>query len=420
MAPASSIVDTVCMREWHPLSWRGQTVAQDIEYPDAEILEHATGELAKMPALVAESEIEELRTAMTEVALGKSFVVQGGDCAEAFKDIQLEIVTKKRSLLAEQAKIVQDGFKVPVVQLGRIAGQYSKPRSVMKETLPDGTVVDAFRGDNINAEPGNSAVRAPDPERLVVGHYLAAATMSMLRVAKTAAPPADSHGAPEVEGKTNIFTSHEALHLPLEGALTKGHYDTSAHMVWVGERTRDLNGAHVEFVRGLRNPIGIKIGPTADAAKLIQLLSIVDTEKQPGRVTLITRMGANMVSYALPPLIKAVHKAGYRPVWVTDPCHGNTFATPNKIKTRLVETMIAEIKATHLAHRNCDSHLGGLHLEQTGEDVTECVDWHSEGGEYSFPNYRSICDPRLSRQQALRVVKEYVEFANGLDADLKA
>lgn len=395
--------------DWSPLSWCDRPVAQAITYSDPALLDRACKHLAGLPPLISNVEIEDLRLSMALASNGQAFIIQAGDCAEAFNDVQVDIVNSKRTLIREQAGTLEKALAIPVLQIGRIAGQYAKPRTISKESLPCGSVVDTFRGDNVNHPQGKEA-RAPNPERLVLGHYLAAATISMLRIN-------NGFNVDERSRKTGMLTSHEALHLPLESALTKGAYNTSAHMLWIGERTRDIAGAHIEYVRGLRNPIGIKLGPTTDPLDLVQLLSTIDAEKVPGRVTLITRFGAPMVCHVLPPLIQAVQQAGFKPVWLCDPCHGNTFATASGIKTRFVETMIAEVKATHVVHRSCNSRLGGLHLEQTGEEVTECVEWGGGVDEFQFPTYRSLCDPRLSRTQALQVIEEYASFVKGTSSD---
>lgn len=395
--------------DWSPLSWCNRPVAQEITYSDPTLLDRACQYLASLPPLISNVEIEDLRLSMALASNGQAFIIQAGDCAEAFNDVQVDIVHSKRALIREQAGMLERALAIPVVQIGRIAGQYAKPRTICKESLPCGSVVDTFRGDNIN-HPLGKETRAPNPERLILGHYLAAAILSMLRIS-------NGSNVDKRSRKTAMFTSHEALHLPLESALTKGAYNTSAHMLWIGERTRDIAGAHLEYVRGLRNPIGIKLGPTTDPSDLVQLLWTIDAEKVPGRVTLITRLGAPMVCHVLPPLIQAVQQAGFKPIWLCDPCHGNTFATASGIKTRFVETIIAEVKATHVVHRSCHSRLGGLHLEQTGEDITECVEWDGGVDKFQFPNYRSLCDPRLSRTQALRVVEEYASFVKATSPD---
>ena len=266
-----------------------------------------------------------------------------------------------------------------------------------------------FRGDNINAVEKTD--RSPDPERLCMGYHLAAVTMSILRGA--------SKGEREIAGlippSSSVYTSHEALNLPLEAAMTHYGYNTSAHMLWLGERTRSLDGAHVEYMRGVRNPIGIKIGPNASASELVELLSTVNPHKAIGKVALITRLGSHNVKDKLPSLLRAVRDSGHLPVWLCDPCHGNTVTTPSKVKTRIVDEMLSEVKASHLIHLEHGSKLGGIHLEQTGEDVTECVECDRTSLDVAeFPEYRTLCDPRLSVKQATNFIHSYIDFARDL------
>ncbi len=244
-----------------------------------------------------------------------------------------------------------------------------------------------------------------------MGYHLAAVTMSILRGA--------SKGEREIAGlippKSSVYTSHEALNLPLETAMTHYGYNTSAHMLWLGERTRSLDGAHVEYMRGVRNPVGLKIGPTASPSELVELLSIINPQKTVGKVAIITRLGSHNVEDKLPLLLEAVRDSGHLPVWLCDPCHGNTVTTPSNVKTRIVSEMIAEVKATHLVHLEHGSSLGGIHIEQTGEDVTECVECDRAGlDKAEFPEYRTLCDPRLSGKQATGFINSYIEFVRGL------
>lgn len=385
---------------WSRSSWQNKPVAQAIEYANNAHLGDVCEQLRKLPGVVSRQEVERLNYLLKQAATGKAFIIQGGDCAEAFNDINPETVALKQSLLIDQAAILGEAFGCPIVTIGRIAGQYSKPRSKCQEQLSCGRTVNAFRGDNINSQA--TMKRSPDPERLLLGYFYAAATMTMLRM---------GHSPGDEIGRT-FFTSHEALHLPLEESLTRGNLNASAHMLWIGERSRDLDGAHVEYIRGLQNPIGVKLGPNADPEEIAQLLSLLDPQKRPGRVTLITRLGAKNVAPALSLMIRAVQRTGHRPVWLCDPMHGNTFTTATGIKTRSMQTMLEEITASHLSHVGQGSRLCGLHLEQTGEEVTECV----EVGEHDerFPNYRSLCDPRLSQSQALNLLQRYVTTVKGI------
>lgn len=386
---------TTPLDEWTADSWRSKPVAQDTEYPDPAALEAVCATLRSLPPLVSPARIEQLRLELAQAAAGRAFVMQGGDCAESFDDVRAEPIAAKRGLLGRQAAALAAALGQPVVQIARIAGQYAKPRSKPMEQLADGSVVHAFKGDNVNGRGATAAERTPDPHRLLLGHHLAATTLTFLRILDP----------------TPVYTSHEALHLPLESALTHGRYNTSAAFVWVGERTRQLDGAHVEYVRGLRNPVGIKLGPTTDPHDLARLLALVNPTRAPGRVVLITRLGADHAEQHLPKLVAAVRQAGQLPVWMCDPCHANTFVdSQTGVKTRLVEHVAAEAVRTADVLRACGAHLAGLHLEQTGEpDVTECVDRehalvNNPNTAPLFPRYRSLCDPRLAPDQAMRVV----------------
>ena len=244
-----------------------------------------------------------------------------------------------------------------------------------------------------------------------MGYHVAAVTMSVLR----GAGKGKREIASLIPPSSSVYISHEALNLPLETAMTHYGYNTSAHMLWLGERTRSLDGAHVEYLRGVRNSIGLKIGPTASPSELVELLSTIDTQKSIGKVAIITRLGSHNVKDKLPSLLQAVQHSGHEPVWLCDPCHGNTVTTPSKVKTRIVEEMIAEVKATHLVHLEQGSRLGGIHIEQTGEDVTECIECdRTTLGEAEFPEYRTLCDPRLSGKQAMKLINSYTDFVRRL------
>lgn len=244
-----------------------------------------------------------------------------------------------------------------------------------------------------------------------MGYHLAAVTMSILR----GAGKSEREIAGLIPPSSSVYISHEALNLPLETAMTHYGYNTSAHMLWPGERTRSLDGAHVEYMRGVRNPVGLKIGPTASPSELVELLAMIDAQKTVGKAVIITRLGSHNVENKLPSLLKAVRNSGHEPVWLCDPCHGNTVTTPSNVKTRIVEEMIAEVKATHLVHLEQGSRLGGIHIEQTGEDVTECIEIdRTTFGEAEFPEYRTLCDPRLSGKQAMNFINSYIDFVRGL------
>lgn len=400
---------------WTPTSWQTRTVAQDIVYEDKEGLQKALDKLAELPDLVPASEIDQLNQMMAFVAEGNAFLIQGGDCAEAFKDMKPELIKSKQNLLRTQADIIANGLGVPVVPIGRIAGQYSKPRSNPFETLADGRVVNAFRGENVNGMDEDD--RTPNPERLLMGYHLAAVAMNVLRSGHQEAGAVNN----AVRPSSDVYTSHEALHLPLEAALTHNGYNTGAHMLWIGERTRGLDGAHVEYMRGLKNPVGVKLGPTTCPKELIKVLDVLNPDKITGKNTLITRFGAKKVEQALPALIKAVQASGHKPVWICDPCHGNTVTTASKVKTRIYEDILHEIKMVHKVHLENGSRLGGIHLEETGEeDVTECIECSRTTLDTAkFPEYRTMCDPRLSGLQAKSIVREFCDFAATLDAHAK-
>ncbi|KAF7128354.1 hypothetical protein CNMCM5793_003084 [Aspergillus hiratsukae] len=431
-------VDLGTSDTWTPQSWRKRpAIAQDIEYKEPLALEDVLRTVGSLPPLVSTVKIELARQHFAAAARGEAFVLQGGDCAESFQDVRPLIVQQKVQLLHEQSRLISGGLGLPVVTVGRIAGQYAKPRSSPFETLPDGSKVYSFRGENVNGFHLDE--RTPDPNRLLQAYFHSRATLDLMKAYPSlpTPPSGDPIASPGRDlfrtnsldelGQGAIFTSHEALHLPYESAVTHGRYNTSATFVWIGERTRQLNGPHIEYIRGIRNPIGIKVGPNMRPQELVDLLDLIlrpqdGQDTQDGRVTLITRLGVDQVETVLPPLIHAVRKAGHKPVWMCDPCHGNTKVTPSGIKTRCVETMVQEVIRTFETHRANGSFMGGLHLEQTGEFVTECVDaWDTYCEGDLTTNYRSLCDPRLSYIQALTVVRSFLDHvrcatskANGL------
>ncbi len=419
---------------WSPQSWRLNIIhAQAVEYRNKSHLDKVCLELEALPPLVSPAQIEDAREAFVQAAKGERFIIQGGDCAESFYDVRPEIINSKASLLTQQAALIENKLMLPVTCVGRIAGQYAKPRSKPTETLADGTAVMAFRGHNVNGV--GSCERSPNPERLLHGYFHSAATLNTLSIiesqnnyAASTRPPSPTSDSGDSSPSSNtpsnltpkqIFTSHEAFLLPYESSLTRGRYCTSAAFLWVGERTRQLNGAHVEFLRGLRNPIGVKLSASASPLELVALLDVLCPQKAagPGRVTLITRLGAQNVKAALPPLVEAVQASGHKPLWISDPCHGNTI-TAKEIKTRCAVTMLEELQQTYAVHRSMGSRLGGLHMEQTGESVVECVEHIAEGtGELSLGvNYRTLCDPRLSQEQAMLFVERFTDYVRSFEA----
>jgi 3-deoxy-7-phosphoheptulonate synthase len=423
--------------EWTSQSWKKiATIAQNVEYEDMTALDEVCNTIASLPPLVSPAKIEIARTQFAAAAQGRAFIVQGGDCAENFDDVRPHIINQKVSLLQEQSRMVAQGLNLPVVTVGRIAGQYAKPRSNPWETLPDGTKIHAFRGHSVNGV--GLGERRPEPQRLLLAYFHARATLDLMKGGRLPPTPlSPDPSTPDLsvpdtgdallqkmatpfEGpEQTIFTSHEALHLPFESAVTHGRYNTSASFVWIGERSRHLDGAHVEYVRGLRNPIGVKVGPAMDGPSLVGLLDALcpdpGNKDSIGRVTIITRLGADHVEKVLPSLIEAVKKTNHCPVWMCDPCHGNTRTTTEGVKTRQVDRILEELKKTYQTHWVNNSTLGGLHLEQTGEFVTECLDDTDLESEKKLGlNYRSLCDPRLSNIQALKVVRDFVDFVHEL------
>ncbi|GAD98479.1 phospho-2-dehydro-3-deoxyheptonate aldolase [Paecilomyces variotii No. 5] len=462
------------MADWNPTSWTTKPIKQDVTYEDAEGVQTALAKLQQLPPLVTPHEIVNLKKSLRNVALGKAFVLQGGDCAELFDYCNQEMIEAKVKLLLQMSLILIWGANKPVVRIARIAGQFAKPRSSPMETI-NGVTMPSFRGDNINGYPADAISRRPDPSRLVSAYFHSAATLNYLRASLTSGL-ADLHSpldwglghvaSPSIKEKyerivnrvtdslrfmrtvgldtargietVDIYTSHEGLLLEYEQSLTRllrhppnaqpesehtspstrkasissapgaspprGYYATSAHFIWIGDRTRQLTGAHVEFFRGLCNPIGIKIGPSMSSEELVQLLDVVNPTKEIGKVTLISRYGAKKIADHLPAHIAAVQKSGHIPVWQCDPMHGNTQSTPSGVKTRHFSDILSELKQALAIHREAGSFLGGMHLELTGEAVTECVG--GAGGlteEGLSERYTTFCDPRLNEKQALEL-----------------
>jgi 3-deoxy-7-phosphoheptulonate synthase len=393
---------------WNPKSWIHRVAAQKVQYPDQLALDSVCQTLHSLPPLIKAEEIERARSLVVEAASGKAFIIQGGDCTESFFDVKPAIIQKKIMLLREQSTRLSKGLGLPVVQFGRIAGQYAKPRSSPFETLPDGTLINAFRGDNVNGFGLHE--RVPDPQRLLMGYFYAAVTLNSIgHVQEKEARTSTGSSVP-------LFTAHEALHLPYESALTHDVYNHSAAFVWVGERTRQLDGAHVEYLRGLHNPVGIKVGPKTQPEELVALLTRLSSSKGGSkRLAIITRLGAKNVTTVLPRLAEAVRNSGLSPAWICDPCHGNTVVV-GELKTRVLQDMVDEATLSYAVLREAGWFLSGLHLEQTGESVTECIDRHPMAGDEALlkDNYHTLCDPRLSGEQALHVIDSFVAFVQAL------
>ncbi len=419
--------------------------AQQPTYPDAGEVARVLGELRRRPPLVFAGECDDLRGRLAEVAAGRSFLLQGGDCAETFETVTAANIRGKLRVLLSMAVVLTYAAQVPVLKVGRIAGQYAKPRSRDTETR-GATTLPAYRGDAVNALDFTLESRRPDPQRLIEVYNHSAATLNLLRafvkggfadlravhswnsdfVHNSKVEARYEQLAEEIEralafmvacGVDNeafrtvdFYASHEALLLEYEHALTRidsrtsTPYNTSAHMVWIGERTRQLDGAHVEYLRHLRNPIGIKLGPKATAAEVLALAERLDPEQEPGRLSIITRMGAEKIRDALPPLIQAMEDAGRQVAWVCDPMHGNTFETSTGYKTRAFSQVADELNGFFDVHQELGTWPGGVHIELTGDDVTECVGGVDELVEADLANrYETACDPRLNRNQSLEL-----------------
>ena len=429
---------------WSPQSWQGLPARQQPDYPDPSALESVLDRLRGLPPLVGPGEVERLRTLLAEAAQGRRFLLQGGDCAERFRDCEAGPIADKLRILLRMSMVLTHAGRCPVVRVLRLAGQYAKPRSGTTEVV-EGRELPVYRGDLINGLEATEADRRPDPRRMQQAYFHAAATLNHLRTlieegfadlhhperwelpGRTFDLPAyrevmrevrstldflEALGGvqPRILERIELFTSHEALLLPFESALTRwvperqAWYNLSAGMVWVGERTRDLEGAHVEYLRGIRNPLGIKLGPTATAEEVRGLLARLDPDREPGRITLITRFGVDRIREALPPLIGAVKALGHPVLWCCDPMHGNTTKAQGGLKTRDFAAILGELSQAFELHRGQGSRLGGVHFELTGEDVTECVGGSQGLTEADLPRaYETGCDPRMNGDQSLEM-----------------
>jgi len=370
---------------WSPGSWRSCEARQQPQYPDPAALAAAERELAAYPPLVRLAEVDSLRAALAEAQAGRAFLLQGGDCAESFAEFSAENIDANIALLEAMAARIAAACGLAMIRVGRIAGQFAKPRSAAIE-IRDDIALPAYRGDIINGIAFDAAARRPDPERMFRAYAQAAATLG--RIGRAA------------------YASHEALLLPFEQALVRIEdgraYGSSAHFLWIGDRTRFVGSAHVEFLRGLANPIGIKCGPALAPETLLRLLDILDPEREPGRITLIARLGHARIEAALPPLLRAVRDSGHPVLWSCDPMHGNTMRTPGGAKTRPLADILAETRAFFAATAAAGERCGGLHFEMTGRDVAECTGGGVEAGDADLADrYHSHCDPRLNPAQAL-------------------
>jgi len=435
---------------WQPNSWRDHPIKQVPDYPDAEKLAGVEAKLAAMPPLVFAGEAQSLKRQLGEVAEGRAFLLQGGDCAESFAEFSANNIRDSFKVILQMAVVLTFGASMPVVKVGRVAGQFAKPRSSPMEAF-DGIELPSYRGDMINAMPFTEKDRVPDPKRLLRVYEQSAATLNLLRAFAqggladltkvhswvteflSGTPQADRFQelagrieeslnfmracgiTPETArplAETDFYTSHESLLLNYEEALTrrdtitdeKDWYATSAHMIWIGDRTRQPDGAHVEYMRGIANPIGLKCGPSLDPDELVRLIETLNPDNVPGRLTLIARMGADKVRAGLPPLLKGVKASGAKVVWCCDPMHGNTIKASSGYKTRRVNDVMAEVQGFFDAHDEVGTYPGGVHFEMTGQNVTECVGGVVDVTEARLGDrYHTHCDPRLNGAQALEL-----------------
>ncbi len=437
---------SVARSEWHPASWQSLSAAQQPTYPDKRALERAVSELSRLPPLVTSWEVDELRSLIAKAQRGEAFVLQGGDCAESFDECTSENIVAKLKILLQMSLVLLYGLKKPVVRIGRMAGQYAKPRSADTETRDDQTLP-SFRGDLVNRNSFTADDRVPDPQLILRGYERAALTLNFVRSLIDGgfadlhhpefwdldwvghSPMADEYHnivnsisnsldfLESISGRAlhqtqraDIYAAHEGLHLSYEQSQTRflkhreRWYNLTTHFPWIGMRTANVDGAHVEFFRGIANPIGIKVGTGMTAEWLQGLIGVLNPNNEPGRITLIHRFGAKSIEDKLPDLIKAVRETGSPVLWVCDPMHGNTESTADGTKTRRFDNIVSELEAAFQVHRDLGSYLGGVHLELTGENVTECT-----GGARGLTDgdlaraYKSTVDPRLNYEQAMEV-----------------
>ncbi len=441
-------------KNWSPESWQGFKALQQASYPDQEELARALRQLGALPPLVTSWEIQTLKEQIADAQAGRRFMLQGGDCAENFDECTSPLITNRLKVLLQMSLVLVHGLQMPVLRVGRFAGQYAKPRSSDEETR-DGMTLPSYRGDLVNSIEFNAEARRPDPRRLIQAHSSSALTMNFVRALVDGgfadlhhpeywdlnwvqhSPLAEEfHKVAENIGQSlkfletitgqdagslrrvDFFTSHEALHLHYEQALTRqvprqwGWFNLSTHFPWIGMRTAALDGAHVEYFRGLRNPLGIKVGPGMSPEWLVGLLDVLNPAKEAGRMVLIHRMGESQIESQLPALIRAVQDTGSPVLWICDPMHGNTESTASGIKTRRFRKIMREVELAFDIHRDCHSRLGGVHLELTGENVTECT-----GGARDLSDddlrlaYKSTVDPRLNYEQSLELAMLIVRNA---------
>ena len=442
------------IREWTRQSYRTLPAEQQPDWPDRERLEEVLAELRTLPPLVFAGEIRALHSQLADAARGKAFLLQGGDCAEEFRDCNANSIKARIKVIMQMAVVLAYAGEKPVIKVGRIAGQFAKPRS-SKTEIVNGIEMPSYRGDAVNGPLPDPRERTPDPQRLLRMYHASTATLNIIRAFMKGgysslqrvhswnndfvlnSPQSKRYEdvaraidktlkfmevigldpeLPQIH-QTNLFTSHEALLLDYEEALTRqdstqsGWYDCSAHFLWIGDRTRQLDGAHVEFLRGVLNPIGVKVGPGHKIDEMLRLIEILNPENQWGRLTLITRFGAENVEKYLPGLIRAVQAAGLRVLWSCDPMHGNTYTTPQKYKTRSFDDILTEVHRFFEVHWAEGTVPGGVHFELTGDDVTECTGGGHQINETDLAhNYLTACDPRLNANQSLEMAFQIAEM----------
>lgn len=425
-------------------NWRTLPIKQQPQWPDQAAVAAASAELATLPPLVFAGEVDMLRDRLARAARGEAFLLQGGDCAETFAGATADQIRNRVKTILQMAVVLTYGASMPVIKMGRMAGQFAKPRSSDTETRGDVTLP-AYRGDIVNGYDFTPESRQADPTRLVKGYHTSASTLNLIRAFTQggfadlrmvhswnkgfAANPANQRYeglAKEIDRavkfmeaagadfdelkRVEFYSSHEGLLMDYERPMTRidsrtgTPYTTSAHFLWIGERTRDLDGAHVDFFKRIRNPIGVKLGPSTTPEVMERLIDILDPDREPGRLTFITRMGAGTIRDALPPLLEAVKGLDANPLWVTDPMHGNGLTTPTGYKTRRFDDVVDEVKGFFDAHRAAGTHPGGIHVELTGDDVTECLGGSEQIDEETLATrYESLCDPRLNHMQSLEL-----------------
>lgn len=425
-------------------AWRALPIKQQPTWPDADRVADVSAQIAALPPLVFAGEVDNLRDRLARAASGQAFLLQGGDCAETFAGATAEQIRNRIKTVLQMAVVLTYGASMPIVKMGRMAGQFAKPRSSDSETRGDITLP-AYRGDIVNGYDFTEGSRQADPGRLLQGYHTAASTLNLIRAFTQggfadlrevhswnkgfASNPANQRYermASEIDRaikfmeaagadfdelkRVEFFTGHEGLLMDYESPMTRidsrtdTPYNTSAHFLWVGERTRDLDGAHVDYFSKIRNPIGVKLGPTTTPETALALIDKLDPNREPGRLTFITRMGAGKIRDALPPLLEAVRESGAQPLWVTDPMHGNGITTPTGYKTRRFDDVVDEVRGFFEAHRAVGTFPGGIHVELTGDDVTECLGGSEHIDEAALATrYESLCDPRLNHMQSLEL-----------------